>query len=152
MTDANGVLHRHTLPVGAMQLAAWKPYVALAQEEMCAPFAEIVSKAAQPFITAISDAACPSAMAMDGKVIIAGEALCLVRPFLALSTTQSAMQALLLGKVFQGETTLEGWEKEVLKTAKLNRLGTNAFGGFWIYGIFNAMQWLVRYLIARVIG
>ena len=150
MTDTNGVLHKNTLPVGTMKPSAWKPYVSLAQAEMCAPFAEIVSKAAQPFITAISEAAGSRAVAMIGKVVIAGEALSLVKPFLALSTTQSAMQALLLGKVFAGEETLEGWEKKVLKTAKLNGLATNAFGGFWLHGIFNAVKWLVRYLITLV--
>lgn len=144
MTDTSGVVHRNTLPVGAMQPSAWEPYVALASEVMCAPFAEMVRKTTQPFITAISDVSCPRATAFDGKVLIAGEALNLMRPHMALSTTQSAMQALLLERVFKGEVTLKEWEKEVLQFGRTKALLTNAFGTFFLYGFPSALEWLAK--------
>jgi hypothetical protein len=143
MTDVSGVVHRNTLPIGAMQPSEWAPYVALATEVMCAPFAEMVSKTTQPFITAISDVSCPRATALDGTVLIAGEALNLVRPHMALSTTQSAMQALLLERVFKGEITLKEWEKEVLHYGRVSALKTNAFGTFFLYGFSTAAGWVL---------
>ncbi|TVY86156.1 2,6-dihydroxypyridine 3-monooxygenase, partial [Lachnellula willkommii] len=144
MTDTSGVVHRNTLPVGTMQPSEWAPYVALASKLMCAPFAEMVRKTTQPFITAISDVSCPRATAFDGKVLIAGEALNLMRPHMALSTTQSAMQALLLEKVFKREMTLKEWEKQVLQYGRVSALKTNAFGSFFLYGYLSTAGWLVK--------
>ncbi|QSZ34593.1 hypothetical protein DSL72_006187 [Monilinia vaccinii-corymbosi] len=146
MTDTTGTLHRTTLPAGLMNPDAWAPYLALSQSVMNAPFAEIIAKTTSPFITAINDSALPRALVpgFDSRVLVTGEALNLMRPHLALSTTQSAMQALLLQKVFQGEITLAEWEKRVLKWGKLGVCKTNAFG-LWNYsGVWSALPWVLR--------
>ncbi|PQE04665.1 Monooxygenase FAD-binding protein [Rutstroemia sp. NJR-2017a BBW] len=151
MTDSSGTLHRNTLPVGGMNPSAWSTYVALSSRVMCAPFAEVVRKTTQPFITAINDAACPRAVALDGKVLVAGEALNLIRPHMALSTTQSAVQALMLERVCRGEMTLKQWEKGVLKWGRLGVCKTNAIGSWFLYGFWAAAGWAVR-LLGVVVG
>ncbi|TVY37563.1 2,6-dihydroxypyridine 3-monooxygenase, partial [Lachnellula occidentalis] len=144
MTDTSGAVHRNTLPVGTMQPSTWAPYVSLATNLMCAPFAEMVQKTTQPFITAISDVSCPRATALDGTVLIAGEALHLMRPHMALSTTQSAMQALLLERFFKREISLKEWEKQVLQYGRVSAYKTNAFGSFFLYGYLSTAGWLVK--------
>ena len=151
MTDVSGTLHRNTLPVGGMQPSAWATYATLAREVMCSPFAEVVSKTTQPFITAISDACCPRALALDNKVLITGEALNLVRPHMALSTTQSAMQALLLERAMRGEISLQAWEQQVLRNGRLSAYKTNAFGTFFLYGAFAAAGWVAK-LLGELVG
>ncbi|KAM3075058.1 hypothetical protein ACMFMF_005740 [Clarireedia jacksonii] len=150
MTDVSGTLHRSTLPVGAMNPTAWSTYVSLSDRVMCAPFAELIRKTTHPFITAIHDASCPRAIALDGKVLITGEALNLLRPHMALSTTQSAVQALLLERVFKGEITLKEWERGVLKWGKTSMFKTNAFGCWFLYGFWEAAGWAVKLLGAMV--
>lgn len=98
-----------------MQPTAWARYVSLATEFMCAPFAEMVQKTTQPFITAVNDASCPRAVTLDGKVMVVGEALNLMRPHMALSATQSAVQALELEGVLKGTITMEEWENKVVR-------------------------------------
>lgn len=151
MTDVSGTVHRNTLPVGGMNPAAWSTYVSLSDRVMCSPFAEVIRKTTHPFITAINDVSCPRAVALDGKVLITGEALNLLRPHMALSTTQSAMQALLLERVFNGEITLGEWEKRVLKWGKMSAFKTNAFGSWFLYGFWSAAGWAVK-LVGAMVG
>ncbi|CAG8976910.1 hypothetical protein HYALB_00011859 [Hymenoscyphus albidus] len=152
MTDTHGTLHRNTLPAGTMSPTAWSTYTSLATTVMNPPFNEVIQKTSTPFITAISDIASPSALALSNKVLLAGEALNLVRPHLALSTTSSASQALLLESVFKGEIGIEEWERRVLYTAKTDSLKTNAFGTFLLYGFWTAAGWAVKLLGAVVMG
>ena len=151
MTDTSGTLHRNTLPAGGMNPKAWSKYVEIAKEQMCTPFADVVAKTTQPFITAISDLACPRAVAMNGRVLITGEALNLVRPHMALSTTASAKQALLLEKVFRGELSVQMWEKKVLHEGRISALKTNAFGTFFLYGALSAVGWVAK-LVGAMLG
>lgn len=151
MTDSSGTVHRNTIPVGGMNLDAWAEYKSLAMSQMCPPFAEVVEKTIQPFITAVSDLACPRAVTMEGRVLITGEALNLVRPHMALSTTGSAQQAMLLEKVFRGEMSIEKWEKKVLHEGRLSALKTNAFGIYFLYGLTSAIGWVFK-LLGAIIG
>ncbi|KAH7381844.1 hypothetical protein BKA64DRAFT_684389 [Cadophora sp. MPI-SDFR-AT-0126] len=152
MTDTSGTLHRNTLPAGGMNLKTWSKYANMAKEQMCTPFADIVSQTTQPFITAVSDLACPRALAMNGRVLITGEALNLVRPHFALSTTTSAKQALLLEKVFRGGISVEMWEKQVLHEGRISALKTNAFGTFFLYGALTAVVWVAKWVGAMLGG
>ncbi|KAH6706284.1 hypothetical protein BKA61DRAFT_660141 [Leptodontidium sp. MPI-SDFR-AT-0119] len=151
MTDTSGIVHRNTLPAGSMNPDAWRKYKSIAMAEMCPPFADVVEKTTQPFVTAISDLACPRAVAMGGRLLITGEALNLVRPHMALSTTASAKQALLLEKVFRGEMSIEQWEKQVLHEGRISKLKTNAFGIFQLYGPLYAVGWAAK-LVAAIVG
>lgn len=153
MTDTTGTLHRTTLPVGLMNPDAWAPYLTLSQSVMSPPFAEMIAKTTSPFITAVNDSALPRALlpGFDDRVLITGEALNLMRPHMALSTTQSAMQALLLEKVFKGEMGLKEWEKRVIKWGKVGQCKTNAFGYWNLSGFGAALPWVVR-LVGVLIG
>jgi hypothetical protein len=146
MTDTSDRLHRNTLPVGGMRPAVWQNYVALAQESMCAPFAELVAGTSQPFVTAVSDAMCPRATTLAGKVLIVGEALNLMRPHMALSTTQSAVHALALERVLRQDGTADPrqWERDMLHYARVSALKTNAYGTFFLYGYVVAAGWALK--------
>lgn len=150
MTDTSGNVHRNTLPAGSMNPKVWDHYRDIAQKEMCAPFAELVAQTTNPFVTAIGDVSCPRATALDERVFIAGEALNLMRPHLALSTTQSAVHALALERYFRGEITLKQWEQEVLKFGRINAAKTNAFGTFFLYGYISAFGWGLNVLKAML--
>lgn len=154
MTAKDGQKYRNTLPVGAMNLTAWKKYSDFASENMCAPFAEVVQKATHPFITRVSDLACPRAVIpnTNGRIFIVGEALNLVRPHMALSTTSSAVQAMLLEKVFKGEMSIEQWEKKVVYDAYMRTLKTNAFGLFMLHGVMAAAPWIFKFIGAYLGG
>lgn len=146
MTDTSNRYHRNTLPIGGMRPAIWQTYVELAKESMCAPVAELVARTTQPFVTAISDATCPRAVALGGKVLIVGEALNLMRPPMALSTTQSAVHALTLERTLRQSNAgdFQKWERDVLQYNRLSALKTNAFGTFFLYGYVVAAGWALR--------
>ena len=154
MTDTSNRHHRNTLPVGGMKPTVWQEYVALAQLDMCAPFAELVTLTSQPFVTTIGDSTCPRPSALGGKVLIVGEALNLMRPHMALSTTQSAVQALLLGRALRygNPAGLQQWEREVLQYARICTLKTNAFGTFFLYGYTSAAAWVLWLCIVILCG
>lgn len=151
MTDIASVVHRNTLPAGGMNMDTWQKYKSIATSEMCTPFAVIIDKTAQPFVTAVSDLACPRAVAMGGRLLVVGEALNLVRPHMALSTTASAKQALLLERVFRGEISIEQWEKQVLHDGRISTYKTNAFGLFQLYGPMYAIKWVAK-LVGAMVG
>ncbi|EKD18599.1 monooxygenase [Drepanopeziza brunnea f. sp. 'multigermtubi' MB_m1] len=162
MTDRSGTLHRTTLPAGSMDPLAWAAYKQLAHSQMCTPFATLVSLTTDPFVTAVTDVSCPRAAAWDNRVLIAGEALRLVRPHMALSTTASARQALLLEQVLffcrgrgqqqqqQPQLSLEDWERKVLYDATLDALKSGAFGTALLYGPLAAAGWCGRLLLAVI--
>ena len=55
---------------------------------------------------------------MNGKVLLVGDALAGLRTHTASGTSQAAMHALMLKKVFgSGEMKLEEWEEKVLEWA-----------------------------------
>jgi hypothetical protein len=154
MTDTSNRYHRNTLPIGGMRPVIWQTYIAFAKESMCAPFAELVAQTTQPFVTAISDATCPRAVALGGQVLIVGEALNLMRPHMALSTTQSAVHALTLERTLrQGNAKgWQKWERDVLQYARLSALKTNAYGTFFLYGYVVAAGWALKLFTVLLCG
>jgi hypothetical protein len=154
MTDTSNRYHRNTLPIGGMRPGVWQSYVAFAQENMCAPFAELVECTTEPFVTAISDAMCPRATALGGKVLLVGEVLNLMRPHMALSTTQSAVHALTLERALRhGDVAgLRKWERDVLQYARVSAVKTNAFGTFFLYGYIVAAGWALRLCMVLLRG
>lgn len=108
MADINGHRHRNTLPIGGVRDEIWFKQKALAREIPAPPFAELVSKTAQPFVATISETISLRASFLDGKVLVVGDALAGFRPHAALSTDQAALNALLLGKVMKGGHGIEG--------------------------------------------
>ncbi|TVY73499.1 2,6-dihydroxypyridine 3-monooxygenase [Lachnellula suecica] len=154
MTDAHGYLHNNTIPTGKLDENVWKDYVGHAQDTMCTPFFELIRETSQPFVTAIRDVSCPSAVApgeIKDKVILAGEALNLMRPHLALSTTQSAQQALLIRDVCHMKMTWQQWGKTVLKEGRLKKYATNAMGLYFLSDYIGAVKWGMKYVVVKYV-
>lgn len=148
MTDVTGKKHRNTLPIGKMNPKVWDKQKALATEMLPAPFAELVNKTTQPFITTVTDIASPRASFLDGKMLLVGDALVPFRPHVACSTNQAAWNALLLEKLLAGEITTEQWERQVMGYAHLTRLRSITWGSWYQVGYLAFAFSELRYLAA----
>ena len=118
MTDNLGQRHRITLPAGKIRPEIWTRQKELAKSSLPAAFADLIAKASQPFVQAITDVISPQASAFDGKLVFVGDALAGFRPHVASSAAQAAFDAQLLAKVFKGELAMSEWEKQVLDFAQ----------------------------------
>lgn len=124
MTDKDGQKHRLSLRIGGMREEIRSRQIAYARRVLPPQFAEIVEKTEHPFIQAITDVTSRQISFFDGKVLLVGDAVCGFRPHVAASTSQAALHAQLLDRVFQGEMTVEEWEKQVLQHAdRVSRQG-----------------------------
>ena len=106
MTDNVGRKHRHTLPIGKMRRDVWDKQRAVASRTLPPPFAELVDKTTQPFISAIVDIEVSRPSFFDGKLLFAGNALVPFRPHVAYSTNQAALDALLIEELLKGDISL----------------------------------------------
>jgi 2-polyprenyl-6-methoxyphenol hydroxylase-like FAD-dependent oxidoreductase len=116
LTDTDGVQHKYSLGVGKIQPEIKACQRVIATEVLPPCFSEIFQKIEQPFIQAITDSLVTKAAFMNGRVLLIGDAVAGLRPHTTAGTTQAALHALLLGKVFgdREEMNLEEWEKTVL--------------------------------------
>lgn len=81
------------------------------------PLAELVQKVEAPFIQAICDSLATKNVFMNGKVLLVGDAVAGLRPHVAAGTTQGALHALLLKRVFGNNPSMniDEWEKTTLE-------------------------------------
>ena len=158
-TDIGGHAHRNTLPGWKMRPEVWAKHNARAAQVLTRSFLELVNKTSQPFISVVRDCASPQAPFCDGRLLLVGEALTLLRPHTGMSFNHAAVSCLLLQKVFQGDLPVAEWEKEVLKYAEKTKLLTIAVGSYYQFGIsspafvlsvFNYIFALVRQQLARL--
>ena len=137
MTDKDGYRHRTTLPIGKMRDEVWAKQKDFATEVLPAPFAELVNKTTQPFVSTVADIPLPSgATFFDGKLLLVGDALQAFRPHVASSTNQAALHALLLEKVLKDELSLEEWERQALQYAHVTRLRSIVWGSYYQFGLW----------------
>ena len=139
MTVKDGQRHRSTLPPGKLRAGVWTKQQDQCNQVLAAPVKELIGKVKIPFVTTVADFEASQASFLDGKVLLVGEALALMRPHVAQSTSQSAAGCLLYEKVMMGDIELLEWQQEVMKLAHLTRLWSNAYG----------TQFLCGYLIWR---
>ena len=135
MTDNEGHRYRNTLPPGKMRPEIWHKQKSYGQSVLPRPFAELVGKTTQPFISSVSDSIAARASFFDGKLLLVGEALALFRPHIALSANQAAMDCLLLKKALEGEITMKEWERRVLKYGARTRLLSILMGNWSQFGV-----------------
>ena len=135
MTDNDGHRHRNTLPPGKMRQEIWHKQKSYAQSVLARPFAELVGKTTQPFISSVSDSIAPRASFFDGKLLLVGEALALFRPHIALSANQAAVDCLLLKRALEGEITMKEWERRVLNYGARTRLLSILTGNWTQFGV-----------------
>ncbi|KAK4185261.1 hypothetical protein QBC35DRAFT_21179 [Podospora australis] len=134
LTDIHGYKHSNTVPSGLINPEIWKKHLANTVPSLSPTFAELLLKTENPFVTKVNDAICERATYHDGHVILVGDALSTFRPHFALATEQAAKHCLALGKVWDGETTLEQWEKEAIIWATKIRLGSRTMGAGHVRG------------------
>lgn len=135
-TDGDGNVHSNTLTQGMVSNAVWSRVRAAGMAKMSAPFAELLSKTENPFVTKVNDVLCTKARHLDGRVLLVGDALTTPRPNIAMSTEQAASQALIMEKALKGEISMENWEKAVLQSATkfyhLGRVVSDGGLGSWL--------------------
>ncbi len=118
MTDTSGIRHQYTLPVGHINPVIWSAQQTYASTVLPPQFSELVQRTKHPFIQVITDVLSPKHVFMDGKVVLVGDALAGLRPHTAASTSQAAMNALMLEEVFEGRMELEEWERRTGEWAR----------------------------------
>ena len=150
MTDVDGCTHRNTLPAGKMKLETWQKHKIHASQILNPPFLELVNKTAEPFISTVNDCASTKASFFDGKLLLVGEALTLLRPHTGMSFDHAAVNCLLLQRVLKGEMSMVQWEKEVLRYAEKTRLLSACVGSYYQFGLLSSafLISITRYLFA----
>lgn len=118
MTDTEGKRHRYTLPAGKMKPEIWTAQKELGHQVLPSQFAELVQLTREPFIQAVTDVTGETNVFMNGKVVLVGDSVAGFRPHTAASTSQAALDALLLEKVMKDEMGLDEWETETMAYAK----------------------------------
>jgi len=144
--------------MGKMRPEIWGKQKAYTAQNMPSCFLELVNKTSLPFISTIRDCASPRASFFEGKLLFVGEALTLLRPHTGMSFNHSAVNCLELQKVFQGNSTIKQWEKEVLQYGEKTRLLATAVGSYYQCGVSSStfMLSVVRFILAllrqRLVG
>lgn len=152
MTDIDGHVHRNTLPSGKMRSDIWARRRAYGNEVLPAPFAELMHGITTPFVTAISDVNSPQASFFDGRILLVGDALTLLRPHIARATNSAGLHCLLLEKHLKGEMSMLDWEMKVLQYARVNKLLRIAFANYYLSRIIVFLVGVFRYVLAIVLG
>ena len=145
MTDKDGRFHRSMVPKGIVSPAVWErqkaPYIARSD-----PISEVMRNIEEPFAQVINEYCRPHACFFNDKLLLVGDALCLSRPHLGLSTDIAATEALLLEKVLQGSTSLQEWERQVLQQAHMRWKASQMLGNLYHFGVFSGLLSGVKYL------
>ncbi|KAK4164335.1 6-hydroxynicotinate 3-monooxygenase [Cladorrhinum sp. PSN259] len=134
LTDINGHTHGNTVPVGMVRPEIWKRYLAARIGSMAAPVARLIGKTEKVFVTKVNDALCEKAVYHHGRIILVGDALTTFRPHLAVATEQGARHCLGLGKVWDGEISIDQWEREATGHARKIWLLSRVLGVWWLEG------------------
>ena len=145
MTDSDGHHHHNTLPPGKMRSDIWSKQKTYAESALARPFAELVSKTTEPFISSVSDAITHRASFFDGKLLLVGDALTLFRPHVALSANQAAVDCLQLEKTLSGKISIKQWERKALQYGARTRLLSIMTGNYTQFGglkfLFSAVEY-----------
>lgn len=128
LMDADGAVHRNTLPVGKAHPDVWDETKRVAQQMLPPQFAELVQRTKEPFCQAVTDVLSPGCVFMDGKVLLVGDAVAGFRPHTAASTSQAAFHAMEFAKVMKGELELGEWEQGLMQYARETQRSGIAMG------------------------
>ncbi|KAI0388388.1 FAD binding domain protein [Xylariaceae sp. FL0594] len=109
-TDINGRHHPDTVPRGLVRLEVWERIRAKLTSE---PVADLLFKTDSPFVTKVNDVLCTTPSFHDGRVVLVGDALTTIRPYIGHSAEQAASHTLSVAKGRQGEKTQAAWSREV---------------------------------------
>ena len=152
MTDIDGYTHRNTLPIGKMRPEIWTKHKAYGAGVLTPPFLELVNKTTQPFISTVNDCVATQASFFDGKLLVVGEALTLLRPHTGMSFNHAAVSCLLLEKVLKGDINIKQWEEQVLQYREKAMLLSITAGCYFQFGILSPKLWasVFRFVFALI--
>jgi hypothetical protein len=134
MTDSMGRRRNSVVPKGLLSSLVWKERLLIGETNLPKPWFEMVSQSKTPFATAITSLDGSKAAFCEGKVLLVGDAFAQFKPHLGMSCNQSALKAMQLGKVLEGEIALEEWEKEITEWSYEFSLRSAAVGQFGLTG------------------
>ncbi|MCG3129234.1 MAG: 2,6-dihydroxypyridine 3-monooxygenase [Phycisphaerae bacterium] len=121
LTDRNGHRHRVSLAPGEMS-DEWSARLRARAERLLPPLlSDVVRQTRAPFAQAIFDLAVPRMV--FGRIVLLGDAACVVRPHTASGTSKAAADAISLAHVLRDHgaddaAALSGWEAERLVAAR----------------------------------
>ncbi len=118
LTDRDGRRRTLTVPPGMADPAAWEVQRAVARDRLPPQFAEVVCKAAKPFVQAVTDVISPEHEFLGGKVVLIGDALAGFRPHTVASTSQAALDAMMYADYISGRLSRDEWKRETLGYAR----------------------------------
>ena len=150
MTDAEGVVHQYSLPIGKMQSQISTKLKNYGREILPPPLQEIMENIPSPFVTTISDYECPNATFFNNKLFLVGDAFALFRPHVAQSTNQTAMHCLSLEKVLTGEMSADEWQRSARVYAHRTRLWSNSLGTEYLSNSLTHYYHYFRFRLATV--
>lgn len=133
-TDRSGRRHYTTVPRGQVNSEAWAERQSRGSA-ISVPFAEMIAKTTDPFVSAIRDSSAPQCVALDGKLLLTGDAFTLFRPHTGSSTNQAARQALELAEALKGQSSLEDWQTSCISYARMTAATSQAFGEYCFTGV-----------------
>ncbi|KAL9014636.1 MAG: hypothetical protein Q9173_000713 [Seirophora scorigena] len=164
VTDIEGHYHRVTMPRGEMRPEVCARQIVHADKNLPAAFAELVRMTKEPFVQCITEVSALQAVFFGGHLLLAGDALCTFRPHVGSSTSQAALHALLLrrtvplaivpskpqnttslGPSKTGRLTMQAYESQVLRYAKITSLNSVAWGNknqFSVWVFLGSAFWL----------
>lgn len=90
----------------------------LAQRTLPKALLEAVEKADRPFVQVIADIISPEVVFQGGKVILVGDSICGPRPHTAASTSQAAIDSMLLSDVLVKGDSMDEYSKGAQNCAK----------------------------------
>jgi 2-polyprenyl-6-methoxyphenol hydroxylase-like FAD-dependent oxidoreductase len=126
LTDSDDVSHKYSLKIGKIDPKVKEEQGKVAAAIFPPQLAEVWQKIESPFIQAITDSLTTKSVFMNGNVFLVGDAVATLRPHTSAGTSQAAMNALFLKKVFdkEGGMSIEEWEKTTVGWATFaQRLG-----------------------------
>jgi hypothetical protein len=147
MTGTDGIRHHTKLPPGKVRPHIWDEQRAYARAKFALPYLTIIDNIVSPFVHLITDYHSPQASFANGKVLLVGDALTLLRPHIAFSTNQAAYQALWTERLVKGEVDPVQYEYQVMTATCLHWRRSVWFGEFFQKPLYIALRSGSRYWV-----
>ena len=150
LRDRDGYRHHWSVPLGKFRDEVWAAQKQRGDETglKSSAFRELIDAIAQPFLQVISDMSCPRAAFHDGRVLLVGDALTLLRPHTGKASSTAASHCLLLDKWLEGVLTTEEWESACLRMGLVDSLEAISWGHYYMSGWLPWSVAAVKYRIA----
>ena len=135
-----------------MRSDVWDKQRDVASRTLPPPFAELIDKTIQPFISAIVGIGISQPSFFNGKLLFIGDALVPFQPHVACRTNQAALNALLVEKLLKGDISLSTWENKGIEYAHLTRLLSITWGSWHQFGRIAFLFSEARYRLAEYVN